>query len=197
MKTRYALREDEYSRLKLQPRCHLAGFALYKGSPESQHAILGEDHSQPAALAVYFALDKLVEAGKKTLVIGETPYHGRDYTIKNVSDAFASRERLVGWPDKTINLLLERGAHLVMHDSSRLLRLSTEVRKDDEEFMRISAHRDAKQASLFSDKTKEYERVIGIYGSLHVLSPVLDRMLEKINLARYVFVGFRDPSDAE
>ena len=188
MKTDYDLRQADYELARLLPTI-LPGFTLYRGRPDSKHIILGEDHSLGAILAINVALDRLVD--EKTLVIGETPRGTRDYFIRNSKDAFEFKKELCGWNEKGVELLLKKGAHLIMHDSSSLMRLSAHLNyRDTEEFMRQNKKRELKQAQLYLEKTKEYDRVIGVYGTLHVLSPVLHQILEHVDIGWHTYVGF-------
>lgn len=192
MKTDYEFRQELYSNALKLPQSNLPGFALFKSNHESQHIILGEDHSVGATLGIMRALDGLVDSSVKTLVIGETPHGARDYFIRDVADAFEYRKEMVGWHEEVIKMLLQRNAHLMTHDSKRLSRQTLDVKDvDNDSVMQKTQRRDYLLAQTFSEQTKKYEKVIGIYGSTHVVSPIFDRVLQDMPVARYVFIGFK------
>ncbi len=190
MATDLELRQSIYEKALRLPNSNLDGFVLYKGSPDSAHVVLGENHSVAAAICVTRALDNLVDEKQKTLVVAETPLGVRDYKITNVADAFVYRKELAGWQELSIDLLLKRGAHLMTHDSQRFVRVNISLKKNPEAFMKVTRKRDYTLAKTFVGKmcSGEYDRVIGVYGSTHVISPIFDAMLPG-DTARYVFVG--------
>ena len=187
MNSIYKTRENLF-RDSRQSNSELLGFSFVGGSKKAYHTILGEDHSEGAALAVSNAIRHLI-IPKKTIILTESSLHGRNVKIENKRTLAAYQNYLTGWQHLTIDFLLENQVPLLISDRSSLLKKCEQNRENIDLFMNENAKREYTFAKNILRYSKDHQ-VIAIYGSLHVVSSVFDRILGTRSYQRCIYTGF-------
>lgn len=181
--------QKEYEALLAKPFSSVPGFVHYRGNEHAKHIILGEDHSPQAGLAIENAFRRLV-IPNMTIVIGEAAQGAIQGTISSLEEAWKYRNDLTRWQQDSLSFLIENKVPLQIHDSSsyaRHVQRTKGVKGQTGRFMHANSRRDYAFAANICDKVETFGRVIGVFGSLHVLSPVFNRALEEIDCVSYVF----------
>jgi len=133
-----------------------------------------------ASLVIANAMQQLVQPG--TLVLSERISGLRDVHIVDTDDIARHKKYLVGWQGMAAEEIVLAGGQLKISDSSRLQRQVKHARDAGDEalYLELNWRRDFKLGSSFAEASRAFDKVIGIYGLLHVLSPVFKRLVSPV-----------------
>lgn len=185
----YLARKARYEELLQAPNSRVPCFAEHRHGSIDGHLIFGEDHTQASAIALLIAFDEILNSNRKTIVIGELPFGAR--AVAEGSELSAHRNDLPNWANAVSDLLNKRGVEFMTYDQTYFLRRANHAKNVDiESFMKLNIRRENAFAEVYKSKCSQYEQVIGVVGSMHAISPVLEKVLEKTPHGVYVFKGF-------
>lgn len=159
-------------------------FVHYSGKKDAPHVVLGVLHEPAASVSLSLMVNALIVPN--ACVFAERSMDVPNFTIDDAVSLAQNMKHVNDWQCYILPKLMEKKGALVSYDCSALQRRTKAGEKDHELFMQACTRREYRFAARLTELAQRYARVVGVFGSAHVISPIFDGLPEK-DFARYVF----------